>query len=143
MTDLQKPHTLNVPMISQAGAMALLQAALDEAHAQGVAVCISIIDPAGVPRAFMRMDGAPLAAVEMSRAKAQTALLGLGSAELGEALAGQLPQLVSFAAQERVALLGGGLPIVQDGAIVGAIGVGGASTEQDVGIAEAAVRSLH
>ncbi len=136
------PLSINVPVVSYDASARLVAAAVAEARALGVAVCVSVVDPSGVPRAFARMDGAPLVAVEMSRAKAQTALLGLGSAELGEALAGQLPQLVSFAAQDRVALLGGGIPILLDACLVGAIGVGGASTEQDIAIAEAALASL-
>ncbi|HUH37218.1 MAG TPA: heme-binding protein [Spongiibacteraceae bacterium] len=135
-------HTHSQPVVSHRAAIALVQAALAKAEALGLAVAIAVVDRNGLLRGALTMDAAPLIAEQMCRAKANAALLGLASEQLANMLKDQLPQLVSFASWPGVSIMGGGLPVIIDGQVVGAIGVGGASTEQDIAIAEAALASL-
>lgn len=135
-------HTHSQSIINHRAALTLIQTALAKAESLGVAVAIAVVDRNGLLRGALTMDGAPLIAEQMCRAKANAALLGLGSQQLADVLKDQLPQLVSFAAWPGVSIMGGGLPLILEGQIVGAIGVGGASTEQDIAIAEAAIAQI-
>ena len=128
--------------ISYSAASLMVNAAVDAALAANTAICAAVLDSRGSLKAFAAMDGSPAIAQGMCQRKAYTALLGLSSEGLGEAIKLQPPMLTSFAAQEGVALIGGGLPIIIDGQIVGAIGVGGALTEQDIAFAQAALASI-
>ncbi|GCE83442.1 heme-binding protein [Komagataeibacter diospyri] len=121
-------------------AMSLLSAARSEADHLGVSVSISIVDAAAWPMAFIRMDGCPLGAIEVSHKKARTAVLfQMDSADFAKiahpdggaySLENTNGGLTSF---------GGGVVLKgTDGSVMGAIGVSGASTEDDIAIARAA-----
>lgn len=132
--------SFNTASITADAAWALTRAAADEAERQGVSVCVAVVDPQGVLKAFLRMDGALAIAVESCQAKARAALMGMGSMELADALTGHWPSLLSFANDESISLLGGGLPVMEGEQQIAAIGVGGASAEQDIAIAKQALR---
>jgi glc operon protein GlcG len=122
------------------GAQRALAAAVAEARQRGWAVSISVVDPAGDLVAFVRLDGAPPASADVSRAKARTAARfkrttgGLDSA----LTAGRLPILGLDGATP----VEGGVPIVMDGEVVGAVGVSGATSPQDAQVARAGVAAV-
>ena len=120
----------------------LVERAVSHAAQEGLAICVAIVDPWGGLKAFARMDGAPQSALQTCQTKATTALMGLGSGELGAAMDGQLPQLLSLSAMPGVTMLGGGLPLLENGRLIGGIGVGGALPEQDIAVAEWARQGL-
>lgn len=128
--------------ISYSAASLMVNAAIEAALADTSAVCVAVLDNRGGLKAFAAMDGSSAISHDMCQQKAYTALLGLSSEGLGDAIQSQPSMLASFAAQERVALIGGGLPIVVDGQVVGAIGVGGALAQQDVAFAQAGLAAL-
>ena len=117
-------------------------AAIATAHAQDLRVAVAVVDEAGLLLQLDRMDGALLMGPDVAHAKAVTALNfqrpTSSVAELARAnpdLVRSLQQAVGFA----IMAAGGGLPISRDGTVVGAIGVSGASAEQDEGLARAAL----
>lgn len=123
-------------------AAALVAAALAEAARLGAKVSVAVLDEGGNLVAFGRMDDAPLIGIEASRRKAYTALLGLGTEALAKVLADRDVK-EGLVALGSVTMLPGGLPIRDAStALVGAIGVSGGSPEQDVAIAEAALRLI-
>ncbi|MCX2981901.1 heme-binding protein [Halieaceae bacterium IMCC14734] len=127
-------------VISHQAAMVAVTAALEFASEQGWAISVAVVDSNGRLRAFAQMDGALLISEAGAVRKARTALVGLGSAELATALVADPPAMLAFAQLPDMSLLGGGLPILAQGQVIGAIGVGGASTaEQDVECATAAL----
>lgn len=134
--------TFNTESISSNAAMQLISAAVTKAAEMNVAVAVAVVDTEGQLKAFHRMDRTPVVAVDAVQAKARAALMGLSTEELAEAMADNLPILLSMVTLKDVTLLGGGLPIHHGGVVIGAIGVGGALTEQDIAIAEAALASL-
>ncbi|MFT5033253.1 MAG: glc operon protein GlcG [Bermanella sp.] len=134
--------TCSTESISSDAAMHLVAAAVNKAAEINLAVAVAVVDTEGQLKAFHRMDRTPVIAVDTVQAKARAALLGLSTEELGEAMADSLPILLSMLTMKGITLLGGGLPIHHGGAVIGAIGVGGALTVQDVAIAEAALASL-
>ena len=137
---LVAPATLHAQLrtarvVALEGAQRALQAALAEATKQGWQVSIAVVDAAGELVGFARMDGAPIASVDISRAKARTAAR----------LRRSTRTLDSTLTAGRFAILGldgitpveGGVPIVVNGEIIGAVGVSGATPAQDGQVATA------
>lgn len=134
--------TYSPVLISCELAQAMVEVALAAARAEGALVSVAVVDAAGQLKAFASMDGAPVLSQEACQRKARTALLGLGSQELAQALERNQAALISMAAFSTQTLLGGGLPVRAGEHLLGAIGVGGGSMEQDILCAEAALRLL-
>jgi glc operon protein GlcG len=103
-------------------------------------VCIAIVDDGGHLIYFQRLDGTQHGSVLVSQRKAQTAIAFKRPSKVFE----------EGVAKGRNALLGlpgavpleGGLPLVVDGEMVGAIGVSGVTAEQDGQIAAAGAESI-
>ncbi len=107
---------------------------------RGFSVSICVVDDSGLLRQFLRMDGAVAGTIDVSIKKARTAaLFGVDSIDLGEhaqpggaiySLEHTNGGLISF---------GGGVVLHDtNGDILGAVGVAGATVEQDQSIAQAA-----
>lgn len=125
-------------------ATAMLNAAHAEAQRMGVKVCISILDHAAWPVAFLRMEGTILGAIDVANKKARTAaLFQMNSADFAKI---GHPDGGAYTLENTnggMASFGGGLVLkAADGALVGAIGVSGASTEEDIAIARVAANLL-
>ena len=119
----------------------LVAAVLRIATEKQVEVCTAVLDSSGRLRAFAAMDQVVLVAQEMCIEKARAALMGMETQALAEALSSHQAGMLNFATRADMSLMGGGVPIVVSGAIVGALGVGGASEEQDIAIAKLALQS--
>lgn len=135
------PRTQATARLTLAGAIELLDSARTIAETIGVAVVIQVCDPAGVPIAMARMDGSPVFSIGIARKKAWTAAAaGTTTAELGAAFNASPGLLHGVAGNvEDLITVGGGVPVVVDDQIVGAIGVSGATEAQDHQIAADAV----
>lgn len=131
--------TLPSLQLSIAGAMRLLNAAMAKATEMGVPECISIVDTGGNLLAYARMDGAYALSFESSLMKAMTA--ASYGAPTGDIAAG-IDLKLAIATQGKRINLPGGLPIVVDGHVVGGIGIGSGTGEQDREIAAAALNAL-
>jgi glc operon protein GlcG len=97
-------------------------------------VYIAVVDAGGNLLAFARIEGAAVLAREPAIAKAAT------SASIGTPTGGipyEFGANLGFASHGGIVNLGGGFPIVFRGELVGAIGVGSGTAEQDVAVAEA------
>jgi len=121
------------------GAMKLLRAGMAKAEEMRVPQCISIVDAGGHLLAFVRMDGAFSQSVDTSLMKAKTA------ASYGKPtgdLAAGVDLKLAIATRGRRINLPGGLPIIVDGHVIGGIGVGSGTGEQDREVANAALAAL-
>lgn len=122
----------------------VIDAAIARAEAISAPMNIAVADAGGNLVAHVRMDGAFFGSVAVSIDKAWTsAAFQCPTAALGELTkpdGGAWGLAQSNAG--RVMVFGGGLPLVRDGAQVGAIGVSGGSVEQDVEVAQAGVAAL-
>lgn len=107
-------------------------------------VTITVVDSGGHVRTQSRMDGARFGTVMISTNKAFTAAAaGFPSKVLADLTQPGQPLFgLSDAAGGRIVIFGGGVPIVQDEKIVGAIGISGGSVEQDQEIADAGAAAL-
>jgi len=137
-------HSVAARTIDWPAAQAAAGAAAQAAQALGVRVNIALVDAGGVLAGFLRMPGAPLHSVEIAIDKAYTA----ASFDLPTARWTEVLQSHSQAVREglvqrpRFVAFGGGLPIVEDGYRIGAIGVSGGSEQQDEQIARAGMAAL-
>jgi uncharacterized protein GlcG (DUF336 family) len=121
------------------GAMKLLHAAVAKAAAMAVPQCISIVDAGGHLLAFARMDGAFSQSIDTSLMKAKTA--ASYGRPTGDIPAGIDLKLAIGTRGKRINLPGG-LPIIVDDHVIGGIGVGSGTGEQDRQVARAAVAAL-
>jgi glc operon protein GlcG len=102
-------------------------------------VAVWVLDDSGTPTAFARMEGAAVLAVETAQEKAKTALrIGHPSGDLGAGLDKGELQLLGL----HLFPMKGGLPLLADGRVAGAIGVGGAESAEDEQCAQAGVDAL-
>lgn len=121
------------------GAHKLLGAAIAKARAINVPECICIVDSGGHLLTMARMDGAFTLSIETALRKAQTA------AAYGVPTGGIPPELelkLALGTDGRRINLLGGLPVIVDGHVIGAIGVGSGTGEQDREVAAAALTAL-
>lgn len=125
--------------LTHAGALHLIDVAIEAAKAMGVPQCIAVVDEGCNLLAFVRMDGARVLSTDSSTRKAMTsASTGLPTGELSPEKA---PALAA-ASSGRVTNLPGGLPLLVEGQVVGAIGVGSGTSAQDVEVAKVAVAAF-
>ena len=122
----------------------ILNAAHAEAQRLGVKVCISILDAAAWPVAFLRMEGTILGAIDVANKKARTAaLFQMDSADFAKI---GHPDGGAYTLENTnggMTSFGGGLVLrAADGMPIGAIGVSGASTEDDIAIARVGAATL-
>jgi glc operon protein GlcG len=105
-------------------------------------VAITILDSGGNLVMFHKVDNAQLSAITVSEGKARTALqFKRPSKDLDDAIARGGPGNRLLALKD-ITPIEGGLPIVLDGKIIGAIGVSGAISAQDSQVAKAGIDAL-
>lgn len=119
--------------ISIGDARALIDRGIETAVEQGLTMAFAIVEPSGELVAFARMDDAPYASIRLAQQKASTsARLRVTTAELEERVQGGRIALLS---SDEVIAVGGGVPILANGRIIGALGVSGGTAVQDAAIA--------
>ena len=120
---------------------AVAAAAEAEAVKNGWAVSIAIVDDGGHLLWLQRLDGAPPISAHIAPAKANTAAVGRRESKVYEDLING--GRVSFlSAPDLRGLLEGGVPIVKDGQVIGAVGVSGVKSSEDAQIARAGIAAL-
>jgi uncharacterized protein GlcG (DUF336 family) len=114
----------------------------DEATKAKVPVAVCIIDIHGNLVLQHRMNGASLFSLEISDRKAYTsALVGVRTADLlGLVQPGQPLYALPTVGGGRFCPMGGGIPLTDNGQLIGGVGVSGGTADQDVAIVEAALR---
>jgi glc operon protein GlcG len=125
--------------LTSEGAMRLLQAAMAKAKEMNVPQCIAVVDAGGHLLAFARMDGAFVQSIDTALMKAMTA--ASYGAPTGGIEAG-IDIKLAIATQGKRINLPGGLPIVVGGHVIGGIGVGSGTGEQDRQVANAGLAAL-
>lgn len=125
------------PPIGLADAQALIDRAVAEASRNGFRMAIAIVEPSGELVAFARMDDTQYGSIYVAQRKAEFAARYRQSSATAEERV-QAGRIVSLSNPDAFTI-GGGIPIVIDGRVVGAIGVSGATAAQDVAVAEVAL----
>lgn len=119
--------------------MTMLNAAIAEAERIGQPQCIVIVDASGELLGEIRMSGAKFLSRKSARSKALTsASVGVPTTHIPEAVR----PAIATATEGSVTGLPGGLPIIVAGELLGGIGVGSGTGEQDIAVGQAALRSI-
>jgi len=128
------------PTLTLADTRLILDAAAAHAQAQGWAVSITVVDDGGHPLGMLRLDGASPLSTRISRAKAETSALGRSETKRYEDIINN--GRTAFITAPTEGLLEGGVPIVVQGDVVGAVGVSGVKSPEDAEIARAGIAAL-
>jgi glc operon protein GlcG len=116
--------------------LAVIQAALER---EGRGAAVAVVDDHGELIAFLRTDGCPLPSVNNAIHKAYTAARERKpSGEIGRAAREQGFPITNFG-DLRYTGWGGGVPIVYQGAVIGAVGVSGLPEDDDIELARLGV----
>jgi uncharacterized protein GlcG (DUF336 family) len=135
----------NIPYgapITMDRAQSLVQAAVAEANKRGWAMNVAVVDPNGDLIAFGRMDGAQLASVAISQHKARVAAryrrptraLEDGVQKMGLTYLTTLDDAIASR---------GGIPLVEGGKLIGAVGCSGGTGSQDEATCTAAASTIN
>ena len=128
------------PVLTLEDVKKIAAAAEAEAVKNSWAVTISIVDDGGHLLWLQRLDGAAPVSAWIAPAKAKTAALGRRESGVYEKMVNE--GRVSFLSVEPVTPLEGGVPIIVEGQYVGAVGVSGVKSTEDVQIAKAGIAAL-
>lgn len=136
-------HSTEQRAISAEAANAAVVAAVARAGELGLRINVAVTDPAGVLAAFLRMPGAFLHSVDIAIDKAYTAAgFGFPTSQWEAMLTGNDALRWGMPQRPRIVVFGGGLPIREDGVLIGGIGVSGGSAEEDEICARAGLTAL-
>jgi len=124
-----------------ADAKLLLAAAAERSAQIGVPMCTAVTDESGVLIAFERMDGGKVSSVAIAIDKAFTAATSRRPTSFysGVSQPGGAAWGIDQTNQGRFCVIGGGVPILVEGAVVGAVGVSSGTAVQDEDVAQWAV----
>jgi uncharacterized protein GlcG (DUF336 family) len=107
-----------------------------KAGEMGKKMAIAICDPSGIQKAFLRMDGAPLLAVNIALDKAYTAAaFGISTDTWHEFIKNDPPLATGVVHVPRLIVFGGGYPIRVNGELIGGVGVSGGHYSDDMACA--------
>jgi glc operon protein GlcG len=137
--DTAMPDFVATHRLTHAASVKMLQAGVAKAEAIGVRISLAVVDQSGQLLAFLTMDGARFFSGRATIKKAITA----ASQHLAT---GYLPEDKVVSMQIRMdgdfSNVPGGFPITVDGQVVGAVAAGGATSDEDVVVAQAALAAL-
>lgn len=131
-----------VPVLSHTDAARIIATIQAELEKQGRGAAIAVSDAHGELLAFLRTDGCPFSSITIAQNKAfsasrerkESAAIGKASREKGFPM--------SNFGDARFTAWGGGVPVVHEGAVVGAVAVSGLSEEEDIQLARLGIASL-
>jgi glc operon protein GlcG len=135
-----KAQLLEKTVLTLAAAEKVAEAAAAEAKKRNATVVIAVVDDGGYPMVIKRLDDTQVASVDVGIGKARTAAIFRRPSKVFE---DQVKNgRVAALALPGVTPLQGGLPLMHDGKVVGAIGVSGNTPQEDEDIARAGAMAL-
>jgi glc operon protein GlcG len=127
-------------VLTQQEVSRMLAAARDEANKNDWNVAIVIVDDGGHPLALERLDGCAAIGAYIATEKARSAAMGRRETKGYEDMVNG--GRTAFVTAPIVTALEGGVPVIHEGQVIGAIGVSGVKADQDAQIAKAGVAAL-
>ncbi|WP_104204710.1 GlcG/HbpS family heme-binding protein [Billgrantia saliphila] len=128
------------PVLTLTDVNAILDAAQQEAEANGWAVTIAVADDGGHLLGLRRLDGAAPMTPDVATQKARSAALGRKETQVFEEMINGGRN--AFLSAPLQGLLSGGVPVLVDSEVAGTVGVSGVKPDQDVQIARAGIAAL-
>jgi len=137
------PACIRQDCISTEAALAAVQAAVKAGAAMGCKINAAVVDAGGNLVAVLRQNGAFLHSIGIAQDKAYTAVsFGMPTGQFYGLIKDNPALRDGMAQRERMVAFAGGFPILQDGQVIGGIGVSGASEEQDCQCAQAGLDAI-
>lgn len=135
---------LTIKRLSLEDARSLIAGASAKAEEIGVPMCIAVADESGQLIAFERMDGGKITSTIIAQDKAYTAAGAKRTTQsYGEASQPGKPAYgINSAVGGRLLVVAGGIPVLVDGEVVGAVGVSSGTPAQDAECAQAGIDAL-
>ena len=129
--------------VSSSEATKLIEVVVQETEKLGKSIAVAVTGPEGELIAYLRMDGANAASAVIAQAKAYTAARDRkNTREMGKYMRDkETPP--AFWGDTSITGFGGGVPIFQNGMVIGGIGVSGLSQEEDERIAKVATDTIY
>ena len=118
----------------------ILAAAEGEAKKNNWAVCIAVVDDGGHLLGFLRLDACAASSIAFAQGKAYSAALRRRPTKSDEDMVNN--GRFSALSMQGITFLEGGLPIVVNGEIIGAVGVSGVKSSDDALIAQAGIDAV-
>jgi len=131
----------NKSILGDADVSSILAAAKACANKNNWAVTIAVVDDGGHLLGLQRLDGAAPLSAHIAPAKAHTAALGRRETKVYEDIINN-GRTAFLTAPLVEGLLEGGVPIVVNGEVIGAVGVSGVKSSEDAEIAVAGIAAL-
>ncbi|MBX8589939.1 heme-binding protein [Pseudomonas cichorii] len=128
-------------VLTQTEVSQMLTAARNEALANDWAVSIAVVDDGGHLLAFERLDGAAAISSYISMEKARTSALGRRESKGYEEMVNG--GRTAFLSAPLLTSLEGGVPVIVDGQVIGAVGLSGVKADQDAQVAKAGIAALN
>jgi len=123
-------------MLSHTDAARIIGAIQQELEQRGLGAAIAVVDAHGELLAFLRTDGCKLPSITIAINKAFTAARERRpTAEIG-AESRDAPFPMTNFGDPRYTAWGGGIPIVLQGEVIGAVGVSGLTEDEDIALAQ-------
>ena len=120
-----------------------LRRGVEKASELGISVSIAVTDERGNVVVLYRMPGAYEFSPTVALAKARTAAqFGRSTAQLAERAAANPMLYIGLTVHAGLIFGKGGLPVVRDGKVMGAVGVSGGTGDQDEEVASRVVEAL-
>jgi glc operon protein GlcG len=133
---------ITIEKVNTQEALTMMNKAISEAEKINAHIAISIAGPEGELISFIRMDGANAASAQIAQSKAYTSARDRKSTKAQGEFMRNSNREQGYWTDSHITGFGGGLPIVQNGKVVGAIGISGLSEEEDERIARVAIQSV-
>ena len=140
MTTSQK-HSQNTRSVDRAASVGLIDAARTASADIEINVAIAVTNFGGHLTALQTMDHTPFLAIKVAIDKAWTAVSYHVATHIWSDVI-KNPEVQHLAHIPGLSAVAGGYPIIEDGIVIGGIGVSGGTWEQDKRIAEAALTAL-
>ena len=135
--------TITTTHIDATTAQRAAEAAAAKARAMGIPMSIAVCDAAGQLKLFLRMDGASQISMQIAQDKAYTsAATGIPPHAWHDFTKEDAPLLHGIVHTPRPIVSGGGFPIKEGDAVVGAIGISGGHYTHDMEVARAALEAI-
>jgi uncharacterized protein GlcG (DUF336 family) len=124
-------------------AQRMIDAAIAKSHEMGKTMSIAVLNEAGQLKAFHSMDGAGHLTGQIAQDKAWTATsFGIPTHVWWDFIKNDPPLLHGITHTPRFIIFGGGYPVMEEGQMIGAIGVSGGHYSEDMEVARHALEAI-
>ena len=129
-------------VLSHDDTMTILDTIYEKADSEDDSLAVAVVDAHGELLGFLRTDGCRLSSIQIAISKAYTAAREhIPSKELGRRSREEGFPMTNFGELKYVTW-GGGVPIVVDGEVIGAVGVSGLTEDADIAYAELGIQAI-